>query len=102
MTEFSQGVTADGPVVLRDGQPMSVDLVVELLSTWSDTADIVLAQEAKTKALVAKAKTLVDAVSHDNNGSMVAGRYVGGNGGLYSTETIKTADALCLELDRWK
>jgi hypothetical protein len=33
---------------------------------------------------------------------MVAGRYVGGNGGLYSTEAIKTADALRLELDRWK
>ena len=60
MTEFSQGITADGPVVLRDGQPMSVDLIVELLSTWSDTADIVLAQEAKTKALVAKARHMVE------------------------------------------
>ena len=48
------------------------------------------------------ARQIVEAVSHDNNGSMVAGRYVGGNGGLYSTEAIKTADALRLELDRWK
>lgn len=54
------------------------------------------------KQLIDTSKKLVDAVSHDNNGSMVAGRYVGGNGGLYSTEAIKTADALRLELDRWK
>jgi hypothetical protein len=56
---------------------------------------------AEIKALVAKAKALVDSVSHDNNGSMVAGKFVGGHGGLYSRETIQAADALRLELSNW-
>ncbi|MFA5898830.1 MAG: hypothetical protein WC829_06920 [Hyphomicrobium sp.] len=52
--------------------------------------------------LVAKAKALVDSVSHDNNGSMVAGQFMGGNGGLVSRETIAAVDALRLELDKWR
>lgn len=56
----------------------------------------------KAQPLVDKAKALVDSVSHDNNGSIVAGRYMGGNGGLVSRETIAAADALRAELERWK
>lgn len=46
-----------------------------------------------------EAATLVDAVSHDNNGSMVAGIWTGGNGGLLSRETIAVSDRLRLALD---
>jgi hypothetical protein len=55
----------------------------------------------KQVALVAKAKKLVDAVSFDNNGSMVAGRWMGGHGGLCSVETMRAADELRLELAKW-
>lgn len=58
--------------------------------------------DAELKPLLAKAKALVDAVSHDDNGSMIAGKWIGGNGGMLSRETIKAADALRLELDGWK
>lgn len=57
---------------------------------------------AELNALRAKAKALVDAVGFDDNGAMVAGRWIGGNGGLLSRETIAAADALRGELDRWK
>lgn len=59
-----------------------------------------VARSANDK-LVRKSRELVDSVSHDNNGSIVGGQYMGGNGGLYSRETIKAADALRAELSKW-
>ncbi len=56
----------------------------------------------RAKDLIIKAKALVDAVSRDDSGIMVGGQWVAGNGGLLSRETIASADALCLELDKWK
>jgi len=53
-------------------------------------------------ALLAKAQALVDAVGFDDNGAIVAGQYVGGNGGLLSRETLKAADALRIELAVWR
>lgn len=41
-----------------------------------------------------KAKALLEAVDFDQHGRMVAGKYVGGNGGLISRETMEAADAL--------
>jgi hypothetical protein len=52
--------------------------------------------------LIAKAKALVEAVGQDDNGRLVAGQWVAGNGGLLSRETIKAADALRMEIDKWK
>ena len=52
-------------------------------------------------SLVAKAHALVDAVTFDENGAMVAGQWVGGNGGMISRQTIIAAHALRLELSGW-
>ena len=45
-------------------------------------------------AITHKAKALLVAVDFDNNGAMVAGKFVGGNGGLISQDTIQAADEL--------
>lgn len=45
-----------------------------------------------------KAQALVDSVSFDDNGALIAGKWMGGNGGLISDETRKAADALRREL----
>lgn len=49
---------------------------------------------AKFVSLQRAARALLDSIDFDNNGAMVAGRLVGGNGGLISRETIKAADEL--------
>jgi len=49
--------------------------------------------------LMHRAKALVDAVSFDNSGAMIAGQWQGGNGGLISRETIKVADELRREIE---
>lgn len=45
-----------------------------------------------TARLIAATRALVDSVSFDVNGAMIAGQYRGGNGGLVSRETITRAD----------
>lgn len=50
--------------------------------------------ELATHRIAEKAKALLDAVEFDNNGAMVAGKLVGGNGGLISHVTIRAADDL--------
>lgn len=47
-----------------------------------------------TPDLRAKIQALIDAIDFDNNGSMVAGQWVGGHGGLISRETIRAVDRL--------
>lgn len=47
-----------------------------------------------TPELRRKIQALIDAIDFDNNGAMVAGQWVGGNGGQLSRETIKRVDAL--------
>jgi len=49
--------------------------------------------------ILTTARELVDAVSFDDCGAIVAGHLVGGHGGLLSRETIGKADALRLALD---
>ncbi|MER8959324.1 hypothetical protein [Mesorhizobium sp. M0701] len=44
--------------------------------------------------LKAASKELVDAINFDDNGAMVGGKWMGGNGGLLSRETLQKADAV--------
>ena len=53
-------------------------------------------------ALTAKAKALVEAVGSDDTGKLIGGQWVAGNGGLLSRATIAAADALRLELAKWR
>ena len=50
--------------------------------------------------LIKSAKELVAAVSFDDNGMMLGGKWQGGNGGLLSRETIVKADAVRRALSR--
>lgn len=50
--------------------------------------------ETPTDRLIRVAKDLVDSVSFDDNGKMIAGKWVSGNGGLLSAETRQKADAV--------
>lgn len=50
--------------------------------------------DANVTRLIAAAKDLADAVSFDDNGRMLAGKWQGGNGGLISRDTITKADAV--------
>lgn len=56
----------------------------------------------RVEALLAKAQALVDAITFDENGAMIAGEWRGGNGGMVSRPTIVAADALRTELLAWK
>lgn len=47
-----------------------------------------------TSDLRARIQALIDAIDFDNNGSMVAGQWVGGNGGQISRETTRAVDRL--------
>jgi hypothetical protein len=44
--------------------------------------------------LIAAAKALADSVSFDDNGTMIGSKWIGGNGGLISRDTIVKADAV--------
>lgn len=45
-------------------------------------------------SLLKAGKALADAVSFDDCGALIGGRFMGGNGGLISRQTIEKADAL--------
>ena len=51
-------------------------------------------------ALEIASETLVDAISFDDNGALIGGRWMGGHGGLLSEDTRKKADAVRRELSR--
>lgn len=40
------------------------------------------------------AKELVEAINFDDNGALIGGKWMGGNGGLLSRETLEKADAV--------
>lgn len=63
--------------------------------------EAILAERMNGEKLAEKARALLDSVSHDDSGSMVAGQWVGGNGGLLSRATLEAAQVLRLELDNW-
>lgn len=45
-------------------------------------------------------RELIACIDHDNNGSLVGGQWMGGNGGLTSRETLKATDALRKEVEQ--
>lgn len=47
-------------------------------------------------------EAVIEAVTRDDVGAMVAGRWVGGNGGMLSRETIRAVDALRLKVNDLK
>lgn len=49
--------------------------------------------------LIASTQALVDSVSFDENGSLIGGKWMGGNGGLISPETHARADEVRRALD---
>lgn len=64
---------------------------------WLDGTNILPLSELR--AFVAETRDLINKVSFDESGSMVAGRYVGGNGGLLHRETLRANDILRRRLD---
>jgi hypothetical protein len=58
--------------------------------------------ERDTERLLTAAKELVDSVSFDENGAMIGGKWMGGNGGLLSRETHQKADALRRVMDTFR
>lgn len=54
------------------------------------------------RIVATEAQKLVDAVTHDDSGSMVAGQWVGGDGGLLTRETLLQNDRVRLALDGLK
>jgi hypothetical protein len=54
------------------------------------------------KELLNLAEQLVNRISFDENGQLVGGRWVGGNGGLISRETTVVSDALRRVINRIK
>lgn len=91
MTEFSQGVTADGPVVLLDGQPMSIDLIVEMLQQFYD-ASVMWSYPPEFRSLLAKARHMVELMDDAERN----------HGGLIGGVTLRAKNELRLELSKWK
>ena len=50
--------------------------------------------DRKANELAKAAQALLDAVTFDDCGALIAGKYQGGNGGMISRETTRKADAL--------
>lgn len=59
-------------------------------------------KESDLNDLLTAARALVDAVSFDQNGELRGGKWMGGNGGLLSDRTHRTADALQQVLNRFE
>jgi hypothetical protein len=59
-----------------------------------DVEALLVAERQRSKRLAKAAKALVDAVAFDDVGMNVGTKFVGGNGGLLSRETIAKADEL--------
>jgi hypothetical protein len=53
-----------------------------------------------TDEIATAAKALLNALTFDDCGAMLGGKFVGGNGGLISRETIRNADELRRALAR--
>lgn len=62
-------------------------------------ADTVTLPLQEFEALLAEAADLVEKITFDESGRMVAGHWVGGNGGLLQRETLKANDVLRRRLD---
>jgi hypothetical protein len=61
-----------------------------------------MSREAVLAELIRHAERLADCVNFDDNGAIVAGQLVGGNGGLVSPDTRRAVDAFTRSLAVWK
>ena len=57
-------------------------------------AKVKLTEAPFVERLLSASQDVVDAISFDDNGAMIGGKWQGGNGGLLSRETISKADEL--------
>lgn len=62
-------------------------------------ADTVTLPLAEIEAFVAETRDLVEKVTFDESGRIVAGHWVGGNGGLLQRETLAATDVLRRRLE---
>lgn len=58
--------------------------------------------EPQLEELIKASKDLVDSLSFDDNGAMIAGKWIGGNGGMISRKTLIKADAVRRALSKIK
>jgi hypothetical protein len=54
---------------------------------------------AEIEAFVAETRDLIEKVTFDESGRLVAGQWVGGNGGLLQRETLSATDVLRRRLE---
>lgn len=50
--------------------------------------------QVSVAALITASRSVADAISFDMNGVVIGGRFVGGNGGLISVDTLKKVDEM--------
>jgi hypothetical protein len=60
-----------------------------------------MTRDAALADLLKSVEALVKAVRFDEHGEMVAGQFVGGNGGLISRDTMILADTAWRKIDHW-
>lgn len=53
----------------------------------------------RVRIALKQARELVECIRADNNGRIIAGIYMGGNGGLVSKESTEQAELVARELD---
>ncbi len=70
------------------------DAAIPAVPLLREAADALVAAEARSTALATAGQALVDAISFDDNGALIGGKWMGGNGGLLSRDTIAKADAM--------
>lgn len=63
------------------------------------SSDQITLSLAELKAFVAETRDLVEKVTFDESGRLVAGKWVGGNGGLLQRETLAATDVLRRRLE---
>ena len=61
-----------------------------------------MSRDAVLSRLVKQAERVIEAVTNDDSGRLVANQWVGGNGGLLSRDTIREVDKLRNEVNQWK
>jgi hypothetical protein len=61
-----------------------------------------VSREVVLAELIKHAERVAECVNFDDNGAIVAGQMVGGNGGLVSPDTRRAVDALTRSLAVWR
>lgn len=58
-SEYSQGVMSDGPVILRDGNPMTPEEIINELEVLRDRLAAAESERDRIKSLIANAPTVL-------------------------------------------